>query len=219
LSPEDAARAIAFARAIAIAGGVGLVAISVWWTVQLTRPTVVEQFTGGAAVDPAGRPLSITVIAWLMLVSSPFSLFSLVMGTPVPFFWTTLTGTGAVTFALLTGAVLIYIGMGLLKLRPRARQVAIGYFLFGLANAGVFFLGPGRDARMDVVLRQQPRWARSNADGELPPAPFTPAATMMFGATVGFVATMIPLYFLVTRRRAFLPPPAPIHRPDLPLTE
>jgi hypothetical protein len=130
------------------------------------------------------------------------------MGTPVPFFWTTLAGAGAATFALLTGAVLMYSGLGLLKLRPRARQVAMGYFLFALANAGIFFLGPGRDGRIDVMLHQQPAWARPVADGGLPPAPFTPAATMMFGASVGFVASVIPIYFLVTRRRAFLPPPA-----------
>jgi hypothetical protein len=97
------------------------IAIGVWWLVFLNRPSVRNQFmprqafnaalssttypmqasyetppppAGVAAVMPPGRkrPLSISIIAWFVLVGCAFVPINLALHTPAALFLWTLTG-------------------------------------------------------------------------------------------------------------------------------
>jgi len=217
LSPEDAARAMAVVRAIALIISAVLAGIAVWWTVLLTRPTVIQQFTGTAddqVTLNSRRPLSITVVAVLMLIGAPFAVVGMLLRQPVPLFTTVLTGTASVIYAIAIAAALTYCGLGLLRLKPTARTVAIGYFVFGILSTTVFFLAPGRDARLtDLMARQHAVFPTS------PPrtSPVLPTnILMMFGLGGGLVFAALPLYFLVTRRAAFAPVETDPIWPDAP---
>jgi hypothetical protein len=96
-----------------------------------------------------------------------------------------------------------------------ARLVSIGYFVFGILSSGVFFLAPGRDARLtELIARQHVLFPVMTTSQ---PAPVLPMQMlMMFGLVAGLVFAMVPLYFLVTRRAAFVPASSDPIWPDAP---
>lgn len=208
--PEAMARAMAIARGVILAISMVLVGISIWWGGLLTRPRVARQFTG--ATDPAGgginmtapgrRPLSITIVAVLMLIGTPFGIIGALFRTPVPFFTTILTGGAVIAYGLALTGTLIYCGWGLFSLKPAARLVAIGYLIFGLVNSSVFFLAPGREARFTELFARQ----HAAFPFMTPTAPTQnlPAhMAMIFGLVIGVAGAAVQIYFLATRRAAF----------------
>jgi len=206
LDPEAAARMLAIARGLMLVMSAALLGIAIWWGVLLTRPAVVLQFTGGdgTTTTESRRPLSISIVAVLMLIGAPFMLFSLLMRAPVPLFIVILTGAASVAYALAVAGTLTYCGLGLLRLKPIARRVAIGYFAFGILSSGVFFLAPGRDARMaDLMARQHALFPSLRTSD--PAAPLPSQMLMVFGVIGGVFGAAVPLYFLVTRGAAFEP--------------
>jgi hypothetical protein len=217
LDPESAARALAIARLIIMAMAAMLLGVALWWGVLLTRPTVVQQFTGGdgTARTVSRRPLSISIVAVLMLIGAPFMLFSLLMRAPVPLFTVILTGGASVAYAMAIAGTLTYCGLGLLRLEPLARRIAIGYFVFGILSSGVFFLAPGHDARITELIARQDAAFPSLATPASQQPVLPVRMLMVFGIVGGVIGAAIPLYFLVTRRAAFTPPSDPIW-PDAP---
>jgi hypothetical protein len=89
-------------------------------------------------------------------------------------------------------------------MKPAGRLVAMGYFLFGLLNFAVFYLAPGRSARiarlLDVEQSMFP-WMRSAQAN----SPFGPEMMPFFIATgIGVVAVFLVLmYFLAAAKPAF----------------
>jgi len=207
----------------------GLLGIGVWWLVYLTRPKVREHFVppvamlaGAAPLSPVNviqsyeaqsasvmarkpeRPLSFTILAWLLLVGCLFAPLSVVLHAPAVFLTRVLTGWPATLCNMVLTAVLLYIGIGLLRLKPLARSVAVGYFVFTFINAAVFFLAPSRSGRLQYLMDQQqamfPFFAilQKQFQPQIDYRPF-----IFLGACSGLIFTAIVLYFLITRKEAF----------------
>jgi hypothetical protein len=204
-----------------------LAGIGVWWLVFFNRLKVKGQFgqlspaladgsplqtaysmqgppVGMIGAEEAKRPLSITILGWLVLTGCLFIPLSLILRAPAIFFTKLLIGWPAVLFYFGFAVAQLCIGVGLLRLRPAARTAAIIYFIFGSVNAAVFYLAPGGHARM-LTLMESERvmfpWMRM-----LPSQPefrFDATPFLVVGAVSGLIVTAIPLYFLITRRFAF----------------
>lgn len=207
--PAKAASVLAIMRGLL--GALVLVEISIgaWWVVFLTRPKVAEQFggTGTAASGTAsGRPISITIIAWVMLIGVVGVIFPLVMHTPVPFFLTTLSGLPAALYMIAMAVTVAYSGVGLLRLQPTARLVAIGYTVFAFVNTTVFTLLPGGRARLGGMMEQQRAMTSVLIPGTSSAPPFDPVTMIYFSMATGTILMAVQLYFLVTRKRAFETP-------------
>jgi hypothetical protein len=146
------------------------------------------------------RPLSITIIAWFMLVGCVFLPMSLALHTPASLFVWLLTGWRATLFFLIVAALLIFIGVGLLRLNPYARLVGIGYFVFAILNSVVFFFAPGGRARIArmVELQHQLFPGLQGASPQLDPMPF-----ILVGGVIGLLFALVPLYFLIKEKHAF----------------
>jgi hypothetical protein len=156
-----------------------------------------------AAPQRPTRPLSISIIAWFMLASCIFVPFILFLHPPVVLLATILSGWQAVVFMLVSTALNIYIGIALLKMKPAGLLVGIGYFIFGLLNAVVFYLAPGRDSRIAKLLDLEQsmfRWMRSAQ-----PNPFQADVRPFFlvGAIGGVAFCLVLLYFLAAAKPAF----------------
>ena len=104
---------------------------------------------------------------------------------------------------LISAALNIYVGIALLKMKPAGRLIGIGYFIFGLVNVLVFYLAPGRSARMAKLLDLEQSmfpWMRSTQ-----PNPFQGDMTPFFlvGAIGGVAFCLVLLYFLAAAKPAF----------------
>lgn len=189
-----------------------LLALGGWWIWLFTRAGVKAQFemtaasprtAGVPAGAPAasrvgvaqGRPVSITIIAVLILMGSLSFPAMLLLRFPAYVFGNLIDGWGAVTFYLGFSAAHLAIGMGLLKLRPWSRLAAIGIYLFGLLNTATMLL-PGRmEALMELTWSRFPAVMRPPVNFPMPPVWFTMAP--------GIVMMAVILYFLVREREAF----------------
>ncbi len=205
-----------------------LAGIGVWWVVYFNRSKVKEQFgqtsfvlddssqikagysvQGSVHPDAGKRPLSITIIAWFLLVGCFFISLTLVMRPPAVLFTTLLTGWPAVLFYLSCAAAQLCIGIGLLRLRPVARTAAIIYFTFFFLNTAVFYFWPGAHDRLLALIQSERSmfpWMRmlpNQPDFQYDMTPF-----LIFGAFGALVGVAVPLYFLITRRFAFETSPA-----------
>ena len=178
--------------------GGALAALGSWWLWLFNRAPVKEQF--GVDLSPAksgSRPLSITLIAWLLLLSALGGLFNVAFRFPAAVFGYMFGGLPAVVWSLAMGGVALYLGIGLLRLDPRARRLAIGYLVFGLVNAALFYFLPGASERIAMTMKALPASYQPRANQPLPMVgPWVMAAGA--AASVGFQ-----LYFLVVRRAAF----------------
>lgn len=157
-----------------------------------------------AAPQPTARPLSISIIAWFLLVSCIFVPFSLFLRPPIALFFTILSGWQAEVFMLISAALNVYVGIALLKMKSLGRLVAIGYLIFGLLNVAVFYFAPGRSARLARLLDLEQSmfpWMRpsqANSPFYADPTPF-----LFIGAIGGVAFCVVLLYFLITAKPAF----------------
>lgn len=173
-----------------------LAALGVWWLVLFTRPSVKEQFQGGV-VNQSERPTSITIIAWLLLVSSPFTLACALFRVPALFFNSLLTGWSATACYLAFGIVTFFLGMGLLRLDPRARVFAIYYSVFAWVNAVFAYTLPGTQQRLQELAKRLPSFLKS------PSTQPAPAINPWFMVAWISLFMLVQIYFLVTRKPAF----------------
>jgi hypothetical protein len=203
-----------------------LVSIGIWWIVFFTRSKVKSQFVtveaNQLAAQASGvsssteliskRPLSITIIAWLLLAGSAFMPISLALHAPIILFTKLLVGSQATLCLLIFTAINLSIGIGLLRLRPLARTGAIGYFLFAALNMGIFYLAPGASGRIIQLTESQKTifpWMPSPQNQ--PNYSFDPKPFLILGIATGVLMTAAVLYFLIKSKPAFdsaaTPPP------------
>ena len=150
------------------------------------------------------RPLSISIIAWLFLVGCFLIPFSILLHAPAIVFTAVLTGWPATIYLLLFAGVHIYVGIALLQMKPAGRLVGMGYYIFSLLNVAVFYLAPGRSARIARFLEIEQSvfpWMRSPQMD----SPF--AANVMpfviIGVIGGLAFSLVVLYFLAAAKPAF----------------
>lgn len=202
--------------------------IGIWWLVFFNRAKVKQQFpllpalvtaapwqasypseTQSVSVPAAEqntprRPLSLTIIAWLLLVGCLCVPVNLALRAPAVLFTKVLGGWPAVSLNILVGLLLLYIAVGLLRLKPIARRVGVGYFLFTLVNSAVFFLAPGGRARLvDLIDNQQAMYPWMQLWQSQSGLRFDLTPFIVIGACAGFAYLVVLLYFLFTRKAAF----------------
>ncbi len=156
------------------------------------------------------RPLSITIIGWLLLVGSPLGLLSLLysraMFRDVPlamfllgFF---ISGPAAVMIFVLWMAAQVIASVGLLKLRNWGRLATIALQCLGILNVVLLVAIPANRVRFQTMMDA----AMASIYRNLPqPVPFSfPAWSAMPASLPVFVVI---LWFLTTQKHAFTSPP------------
>lgn len=228
--PQNNAVDPAMMTGIRMAIGAFMLALSgigVWWLVFFNRLKVKEQFgelppviadgsplhaaypvqsspAGAADHSAVKRPLSITILAWFLLIGCLFVPLGLVLRTPMILFTKILTGWPAVLVCLGYAGAQAYIGVGLLRLKPAVRTAGIIFYTFGFVNAAVFYFAPGGHARLLALLQTQQSmfpWMRPFMTH--PEFQFDPISFLILGTVGGLVGIMLPMYFLITRKFAF----------------
>jgi hypothetical protein len=206
---------------------VTLVGVGLWWIAFLSRRKVREEFVppasgyaGGTPLSAAGMvpltlgaatpplvpasPLSLTILAWLMLVGGVFIPVNFVLHSPAFLFSKIVTGWPAAVYFLVVLVLQLYVGIGLLRLRPIARAVGVGYYVFMLANVAAFYLAPGGRARMlDFLQKAQAANPLMRVWPNQKPYPFDMTIFFWIGVVAGLIVILLPLYFLITRKHAF----------------
>ena len=177
--------------------GVGL--LGGWWVYLFTRRPVMERFVAPepAPVSGPARPLSITVIAWYLLVAGVLFPVVLLMDAPAALLTVVVTGWKATLINGLYAVVLVSLGIGLLRGIPWSRTAGVCYFVFTVVHMGVFTFFPGREERWAALMSSQP--AESQAMMAWMQDAFAWALLPGVALTAG-----IAIWFLVTRKEAFL---------------
>jgi hypothetical protein len=204
-----------------------LMGIGIWWLVFFTRRKVAEQFgqhsqtldeasslqaipgasTPTVTPNPTGtgrRPISITIIAVLLLAGSVSMPLALVFRAPVPLFTALVAGWPAVFVYLGFFVAQLCIGIGLLCLKPAARIGAIAYSVFAFVNTATFNFAPGGHARrLDLIEKEQSLFPGMRLYQNQSQFQFDLSPSIRFGAIAGLLVVVVQLYFLITRRVAF----------------
>jgi len=163
---------------------------------------------GAAPAAVRSRPISVSIIGWYLLISSPFVAICFFIHFPVLILWFLLKGPKATTIIVGMGALQIIMGFGLLKLREWARIFTICYFAFVALNSLTMVLVPGAQARFQE--------AQSEVQSVIgTPATFGTSPTQMhfpvwFGLAFSLPLTAVVVWFLAASKSAFAPP-APQH--------
>lgn len=171
--------------------------LAVWWLYYFTRRSVKEQFLNAVELaTPRRGPLSVTIIAWLLVIGGCFGSLTLLVSYPVFLFGFAFKGWAAKLVLLLISATSLVAGIGMLRWRAQAHTLALAlYGFFLLSTLGSLIL-PGSMARMQDAMREM----AYPGPNDLPAfnEPF-----MWLGMLFTVIAVCVPLWFLVTRRRAF----------------
>jgi hypothetical protein len=170
-----------------------LLSIGAWWLVLFNTKATKQYFAEREPARESARPLSIGITGWYLLIGAACTALAVVLRMPAVFFGLIVTGWYALPFYAAYTAAAIYLGIGLLRLRERARLWSIVYFCAIAANSLVTLARPG-------IMRQMQRAM---------PAFFPAAAAMpqlhlmwVYGL-IGALACAVPIWFLVRRRAAF----------------
>ncbi len=174
-----------------------LAAMSVWWLVYFTRRKVKELFLSDAEIStPRRGPLSITIIAWLLVVGGGLVIVSFFTSYPVLLFGVVLRGWMAHATLTIFGAVSLVAGVGLLRWRAEAHSLALAVYGFGFLSNVWSLILPGYVPRMQALMQEM---SPSNAT-----LPIFTGSFMRFSMILGLIVICVPIWFLITRRRAFL---------------
>jgi hypothetical protein len=172
-------------------------AIAAWWLIQFNTQSTKAAFASPVAEGASPRPLSISIIGWTGIVGGASTFLLIPLPLPVFLFGATFNGWSAGVIYGLFGALLLYIGKGLLDLRERARLLAIGWFVFGFVHMCVVTLVPS--------VRQRMFEAQKTFELNQPnPMPLDQGVLMYL--TVGFATVLaaVAIYFLIRNRAAFV---------------
>jgi len=173
-----------------------LTAVGIWWLVLFNRSRTKEYFAGQGPVSESARPLSVSVIAWYMLVSAAFMALAAIFRIPAMLFGAVLTGWVTLAVYGTWAAAQIYLGTGLLSLQQGARVGSIGFFCFVAANGMVSMVRPGYAEMIRQMQIAMPRIFLASTPTAMP-GPMWLFALL----TMGFCA--VPIFFLVRRRPSF----------------
>ena len=183
--------------------------IGAWWLLLFNSSRAKHYFSESGTGIPAGvpsesgRPLSISIIGWYLLISTLFTATAAILRVPGMLFGAVLTGWVALAVYTVFTAVNLYLGSGLLQLQEPARVGSIVYFLIVAANSVVTVLLPDFPARMRTMQDAFPRFLRWSQQQTLP-------LDGVWGfALIGAALAAVPIWFLVRRRAAFGRPEEP----------
>ncbi len=183
--------------------------IGIFWLFYFNAAGVRAQFGMAAdGVETGGRPLSVSIIAWFMLLGSLVCFACAFFPFPAMVFGVMFQGWAARVFYLGFAACELWLGMGLLRLKSLSRVLAIAFFGFGIINGLLFAVLPGRTERLQDSLRSLPAAMRGAGDyGTVP-------YTSPMGMIAGCLLLAVPIWFLVARRQAFIKQPENAQSPE-----
>ncbi len=190
-APDVDHRAAAIVRASMIAFYGLITVLGAWWLVLFTRKTAMKYFEAPERA-PDERPISIGVVAWSLLASAVVTALAAALRSPTAFFGFVVSGWAAAAIYTVYTAALIYLGSGLLHLDNAARAWSIVFFCAVAANGVVAALSPGLRERGQSLALELEGYSRI----EIP--------DVSFAWWVGAAFAVIPIWFLVRRRAAFV---------------
>ncbi|MGA2846925.1 MAG: hypothetical protein ABSF68_16050 [Candidatus Acidiferrales bacterium] len=187
-----------------------LAALGGWWIYFFNKRSTKDQFLkvripglegmpGGEVISPYARPLSITLIAWWLLISGFIGVLGLSVNPPVFFLGYFFKGTYASMLMLALALVQSLIGFGLLKLRPWGRTLAIYYFQFLIFNSLTMVLIPGTQARFEQAMSEM----LSDMQGTLGTPPSPMHVPIWFGVIFAVPLLSLLLWIVVSRKDVF----------------
>ena len=187
-----------------------LAALGGWWIYFFNKRSTKDQFLkvripglegmpGGEVISPYARPLSITLIAWWLLISGFIGVLGLSVNPPVFFLGYFFKGTYASVLMLALALVQSLIGFGLLKLRPWGRTLAIYYFQFLIFNSLTMVLIPGTQARFEQAMSEM----LSDMQGTLGTPPSPMHVPIWFGVIFAVPLLSLLLWIVVSRKDVF----------------
>jgi len=187
-----------------------LAALGGWWIYFFNKRSTKDQFLkvripglegmpGGEVISPYARPLSITLIAWWLLISGFIGVLGLSVNPPVFFLGYFFKGTQASMMMLALALVQSLIGFGLLKLRPWGRTLAIYYFQFLIFNSLTMVLIPGTQARFEQAMSEM----LSDMQGTLGTPPSPMHVPIWFGVIFAVPLLSLLLWIVVSRKDVF----------------
>jgi hypothetical protein len=187
-----------------------LAALGGWWIYFFNKRSTKDQFLkvripglegmpGAEVISPYARPLSITLIAWWLLISGFIGVLGLSVNPPVFFLGYFFKGTYASVLMLALALVQSLIGFGLLKLRPWGRTLAIYYFQFLIFNSLTMVLIPGTQARFEQAMSEM----LSDMQGTLGTPPSPMHVPIWFGVIFAVPLLSLLLWIVVSRKDVF----------------
>jgi len=169
-----------------------------WWAWLFSRPRIKELFSEGRARTlESRRPVRIAVIGWYWILAGV--MMCAIASFPIAIGVWVLTGWKGAALKIVWGVAYFVLGWGLLKMREWARIGSLWMVGFYALNAMVLFLLPGGAGRLQALLEQNP-WKLH----QTPPMAAT-SGMMRLGVAGCVLVSIIPLYFLITRKAAFVP--------------
>jgi hypothetical protein len=181
-------------------------ALGGFWLYFFNQQDVRLQFRGGRTDTPPARPLSITIIGWILAVSSaiaPLSLLfvsTLFSGVQLPLYFLGVFffGRTASLILIIWMAAQMVAAVGLLKLKNWARLATIGLQCLAVVNA-LLILIPANRARFQQVMEAMTASMMSTRLTHPP----SPAIPMWSGFAFSLPLFLVALWFLITERHAF----------------
>ena len=190
-----------------------LALLGVFWLHYFNTPGVKAQFAGSASAQPpGGRPISITLIAALMLVGSALCGLLAFLPLPAALFGWLLSGWASHLFYAGFGLVELWLGWGLLRLRPLSRVLAIAFFVFGAVNSLLLALLPGAAGRVAASMAVISPALHYGSVSQFP---------SVVGSILAVPFSVVPIWFLIKGQPAFTTAPdkdAPSSAPPPPQT-
>ncbi|HKS81900.1 MAG TPA: hypothetical protein VJR23_10390 [Candidatus Acidoferrales bacterium] len=236
--PEMMARIMTMMRVVIEGFGLGLAALGIWWLYFFAKQSTRAQFAGGsygaASAAPAvasglqfdvpppmrrlGRPVSITVIAVLLIIPACFAPLSLIEmrvvfpGQQLPFMFFGIFVTGSIGVALFLALMVAQAiaGVGLLKLRPWARILAIWLEAYTLLNMVATFALPSGRARFDEwmnsLMASEFNRIKVPAQIDMKPMLAMISKSAVWGVVIWLPVFAVIIWFLVKEKEAFYRP-------------
>jgi hypothetical protein len=163
----------------------------------MARKSTALQFNGGVVESgPRARPLSVSIIAWFMIVTAAVGL-PMMAAAHLPAFVLGLLLTGGVAKAyyIVYFSLFALLGIGLLKRTSEALFPAIGLHAFALLNTLIMSVP-------SVWLRYQDAIRPVIGGSQAPPIP---AWTRVYTVGSGVLVSGLIIFFLMRARRALRP--------------
>jgi hypothetical protein len=175
--------------------------IGAFWLYYFNTARVRTQFGPGAVADGSGgRPLSVSLIAWLLLFRGVIYVVGAFFPLPGMAFGLMFTGWAGRASYVVLAAIEVSLGVGLLRLNPLSRVLAITLFGYGILNSALFAVLPGHSERLRAAIDSLPFTLRQ-------PSGYDPFPSIAASVVIGSLVSLIPIWFLITRRQAFIKPP------------
>jgi hypothetical protein len=188
-----------FAPAVAVALKAGILIfyglfalLGAGWLYFFNRKTIQQQF------EPPARALSVKVIGGFFLLSAAGMLIVAFLPAPANLLGLIIVGVpGHVLNAACAGIALVT-GVGLLRPKRWARNVAIGFCVFYGVSSLLFIALPGYPQRLSASLALLPPEVRATAAQRPNRSP-----QMVGVLSMATLLYAVPIWFLVTRRNVF----------------